>query len=241
MSEKGRYWMIIAISVFNTVAIIYLVINHFSYTPAFEEKKVEFQENAISPIQNQPNDSNQSAVLSESDYRRSLSAVKTSLAHAYVNQLSIADSLYREKKYSEARTAYAEAAKLNSNYTYPVDMISLIDMLITDAESEIEPAADTATHLPHSTGMPESPVDPSLNGGDYHIVAGIFSSTRNARKMMDNIRQTKREPIFEPYGETGLFMVIYASFASEAEAEEELHEVRKKITPDAWIMHKSLK
>lgn len=235
--------MIIAISVFNTVAIIYLVIIHFSNTPAFEQNKAEFRESTSVPEHSQSNDSLQSTVLSATDYLTTKpAAAKSSPANAYINQLSIADNFYREKNYEQARAAYAEATKLNNDYTYPEDMISLIDLLIVEFDSITVSSANPIISPPHSGGFSDSPaVKPSFIRGDYHIVAGIFSSTRNARKMMDNIRQTNREPIFEPYGETGLFMVIYASFASEAEAEEELHEVRKKITQDAWIMHKSLK
>ncbi len=233
--------MIIAVSVFNTVAIIYLVINHFSNAPVFDKNAVELQYGANSQEPVHTNDSVQSPVITSTDYLSKTRASKTSPAHAYINQLTIADSLYRDKRYSQARAAYAEAAKLNSNYSYPVDMISLIDLLIADS-NEDEPKPETTLPPPDSGESSRVPSgDDTLSRGDYHIVAGVFSSTKNAQKMMDSIRKTGIAPAIEPYGTSGLFVVIYGSFNTENEAEEQLFEVRKSITKDAWIMHKSLK
>jgi preprotein translocase subunit Sss1 len=74
----------------------------------------------------------------------------------------------------------------------------------------------------------------------YHIMAGAFRDERNAQKIFEKLSSQGYKARRIPENKYGLFPVLYASYATFAEAEKAKQEIRNTVNPDAWILIESL-
>jgi len=74
----------------------------------------------------------------------------------------------------------------------------------------------------------------------YHIMAGAFREERNAEKIFKQLSNQGYKARRIPQNKYGLFPVLYASYATFAEAEKAKKEIQKTVNPDAWILVESL-
>jgi len=74
----------------------------------------------------------------------------------------------------------------------------------------------------------------------YHIMAGAFREERNADKIFKQLSNQGYKARRIPQNKYGLFPVLYASYATFAEAEKAKKEIQNTINPDAWILVESL-
>ena len=81
-----------------------------------------------------------------------------------------------------------------------------------------------------SNGNNETTIKP------FHLVAAAFKNEKNADKEVQHLIQKGYEARKLALNKNGLFPVVYASFASFAQAEELRVEVKKSINPEAWVL-----
>lgn len=69
----------------------------------------------------------------------------------------------------------------------------------------------------------------------FHIVAGAFRSEKNADKELTNLLRKGFDAKRIEKNESGLYPVIYGSYASYSKAHEEMAKI-KKHNPGAWVL-----
>ncbi|MGL2988502.1 SPOR domain-containing protein [Flavobacterium sp. RSSA_27] len=74
----------------------------------------------------------------------------------------------------------------------------------------------------------------------YHIMAGAYRSEENANKELRTLKKLGYEAKRIPENKSGLFPVIYGSFATFAEAQKAQKQIIEEHNPDAWILIQSL-
>ncbi|MFP5437589.1 MAG: SPOR domain-containing protein [Bacteroidia bacterium] len=72
----------------------------------------------------------------------------------------------------------------------------------------------------------------------YHVVAGAFKSEANAEKAAQALIAKGYEAHRLDVNKAGLFPVVYGSFATYAEAQQNANEIHQTGDTDAWIMVK---
>lgn len=74
----------------------------------------------------------------------------------------------------------------------------------------------------------------------YHVVAGAFSQEENAEKMYQELIKLGYRAKKIGKNKHGLFPVIYGSFASYSEAQNEMERIKKSHNPEAWVLIEEL-
>lgn len=91
--------------------------------------------------------------------------------------------------------------------------------------------------LPEKTTAPIDELKP-VSDLSYHIVVGCFRIEENAVNLETDLKSKGMSAIIIGKNERGLTMVSAASFASFAEAENELSKIKIEVIPGAWILKK---
>lgn len=74
----------------------------------------------------------------------------------------------------------------------------------------------------------------------YHIMAGAYRSEENANKELRALKKLGYEAKRIPENKSGLFPVVYGSYATFAEAQKAQKEIIEHENPDAWILIQTL-
>nr|WP_315156274.1 SPOR domain-containing protein [uncultured Flavobacterium sp.] len=74
----------------------------------------------------------------------------------------------------------------------------------------------------------------------YHIMAGAYRSEENANKELRALKKLGYEAKRIPENKSGLFPVVYGSYATFAEAQKTQKEIIENENPDAWILIQTL-
>ena len=74
----------------------------------------------------------------------------------------------------------------------------------------------------------------------YHIMAGAFRDPKNAQQVYDRLIKLGYKAKKIEQNKHGLYPVIYASYATFAEAEEAKKEIQNKENQEAWLLVESL-
>ena len=74
----------------------------------------------------------------------------------------------------------------------------------------------------------------------YHIVAGAFRSEANAQKRYNQLIAKGYKARVLAINKSGLYPVLYGSYTSFLEAENEKNEIIETDNPEAWILIQSL-
>lgn len=74
----------------------------------------------------------------------------------------------------------------------------------------------------------------------YHVVAGAFRQEENAIKIYGELLKLGYPARRIPQNKHGLYPVVYASFASYTEAQNEMLRIKKSHNPEAWLLIEEL-
>jgi cell division septation protein DedD len=74
----------------------------------------------------------------------------------------------------------------------------------------------------------------------YHIMAGAYRSEENANKELRDLKKLGYEAKRIPENKSGLFPVVYGSYATFSEAQKAQKEIIEEHNPDAWILIQTL-
>jgi len=74
----------------------------------------------------------------------------------------------------------------------------------------------------------------------YHVVAGAFRQEENAIKIYGELIKLGYPARRIPKNKHGLYPVVYASFASYTEAQNEMLRIKKSHNPEAWLLIEEL-
>lgn len=74
----------------------------------------------------------------------------------------------------------------------------------------------------------------------YHVVAGSFMNEANANRIFNELKALGYEPIRLEKNQFGLYPVLYGSYASYTEAQNEMKEIQKSHNKEAWVLIKEL-
>ncbi|MEN1784441.1 MAG: SPOR domain-containing protein [Bacteroidota bacterium] len=72
--------------------------------------------------------------------------------------------------------------------------------------------------------------------GSHHIVAGAFRVKKNADKKIQQLRAQGYQGVYLGVNARGLHQVAYASFENNTEALQFLREIKRTVSPDAWLI-----
>ncbi|KGO87480.1 HU domain-containing protein [Flavobacterium suncheonense] len=74
----------------------------------------------------------------------------------------------------------------------------------------------------------------------YHVVAGSFRNEANAQRIFDELKTMGYEPVRLEKNGFGLYPVLYGSYASYAEAQNQMKTIQKTHNKEAWVLIKEL-
>lgn len=214
MNSNRKYWIVITLSVINSLVVLFLVIRHWSGNNLFEKDNYGRRQR-------------------DSIFGKAYSNPENGLNDFYLNNnyletLFYADSLYKAGELSKAREIYFYADTLYAFYNYPLMKIRLIDSILSSRQSHI---------LYQESYNKQVNLEQTLSAMKYHIIVGVFREASMASNVMQRVKDSGKMPIVRPYKDKNLIVVIHSSYVSFGEAELELPAVRKEIVPDAWILH----
>lgn len=72
----------------------------------------------------------------------------------------------------------------------------------------------------------------------YYIIAGSFSSEKNAGRLISQLKQQGFEAVMAGTSKTGMYRVAYTAVEGRAEANRKLYAIRRDNNPDAWMLRK---
>lgn len=74
----------------------------------------------------------------------------------------------------------------------------------------------------------------------YHVVAGAFRQEENALKMYNELVKLGYPAKRIPQNKHGLFPVVYGSYSSYIDAQNEMNRIKKSHNPEAWLLIQEL-
>lgn len=74
--------------------------------------------------------------------------------------------------------------------------------------------------------------------GIHHIIAGAFRVRENADKKIKQLREQGFDAHYVGQNDFGMHQVAYGSFADPKEALDSLHQIRRTVSADAWLLSK---
>jgi hypothetical protein len=110
----------------------------------------------------------------------------------------------------------------------------------SEVQKEIQNKIQEATFF-IKTPLPNVTMAVKPSTMSYHIVAGSFRSEKNADRSLNWLKSigflnAKRIP----KNNFGLYPVVYASYPSFNEAQDEIKKIRQRNDPEAWLLIKDL-
>lgn len=72
--------------------------------------------------------------------------------------------------------------------------------------------------------------------GIHHVIAGAFRVAENANKKVAELREKGYDATYLGTNEYGLHQVTYSSFQDPEEALQFLREIKRTVSPDAWLL-----
>jgi len=109
----------------------------------------------------------------------------------------------------------------------------------TKVQKQVEQKIQTATFI-ISNPLPAVTLTVSEGKMPYHVVAGAFQMEKNAEKMYDLLLKLGYPARRIPQNKHGLFPVVYKSFSSYTEAQNEMQRIKKSHNPEAWLLIQEL-
>ena len=91
-----------------------------------------------------------------------------------------------------------------------------------------------------SNPLPAATLSIEKQTGNYHIVAGAFRVEANSDKKVNQLRSKGYKARKIGVNRYGLHEVVYASFETRSEAQNNLYKIRREHNRDAWLLIKKL-
>ena len=108
----------------------------------------------------------------------------------------------------------------------------------TAVQKQVQNKIQEATFLIENT-MPSVTLTVKEEKLSYHIVAGVFRNEENAENVYNDLVRSGFKARRIAPNRHGLFPVLYGSYATNAEAQEDLNKIHE-INPDAWLLVRTL-
>lgn len=108
------------------------------------------------------------------------------------------------------------------------------------ANEQLDAKVQEATFV-ISNPLPAATLSLEKQSGNYHIVAGAFRVEANSDKKVKQLRDQGFKARKIGANRYGLHEVVYASFETRTEAQQELYKIRREHNRDAWLLIKRLK
>ncbi|WP_445386304.1 SPOR domain-containing protein [Robiginitalea sp. IMCC44478] len=150
--------------------------------------------------------------------RRASSGIRPLLKYAAVVFLSVAAGIsgymfYQQKGYSDA-------------------------MVRANAQEEVSRNIQEATFFKsHPLELPSITVEIAhKQKGNHHIIAGAFRFRENADKKIAQLKAKGYNARYLGANAYGLHQVTYGSYSNPAEALQQLREIKRTESPDAWLL-----
>ncbi|RAR72822.1 HU domain-containing protein [Flavobacterium aciduliphilum] len=109
----------------------------------------------------------------------------------------------------------------------------------TKVQKQVEKKIQEATFFIQNP-LPTVTLTLSESKRPYHIVAGSFLEEQNADRMYEELLKLGYQAKKIRQNKHGLYPVIYGSFASYTEAQNELDKIKKSHNPEAWLLIEEL-
>ncbi|NNE32403.1 MAG: HU-CCDC81 and SPOR domain-containing protein [Winogradskyella sp.] len=108
-----------------------------------------------------------------------------------------------------------------------------------EANKKLEAKVQEATFV-IGNPLPAATLNLEKQTGNYHIVAGAFRIEANSDKKVKQLRNKGFKARKIGVNRYGLHEVVYSSFETRAEAQQELFKIRRSHNSDAWLLIKKL-
>ena len=108
------------------------------------------------------------------------------------------------------------------------------------ANEQLDAKVQEATFV-ISNPLPAATLSLEKQSGNYHIVAGAFRVEANSDKKVSQLRSKGYKARKIRANRYVLHEVVYGSYATRAEAQDELYKIRREHNRDAWLLIKALK
>tara|TARA_R110002049_G_scaffold8787_1_gene46776 strand:+ start:6472 stop:7413 length:942 start_codon:yes stop_codon:yes gene_type:complete len=109
-----------------------------------------------------------------------------------------------------------------------------------EANEQLDAKVQEATFV-ISNPLPAATLNIEKQGGNYHIVAGAFRVEANSDKKVNQLKNKGYKARTIGVNRYGLHEVVYGSYNSREEAQQELFKIRREHNRDAWLLIKKLK
>jgi len=167
MNSNRKYWIVITLSVINSLVVLFLVIRHWSGNNLFEKDNYGRRQR-------------------DSIFGKAYSNPENGLNDFYLNNnyletLFYADSLYKAGELSKAREIYFYADTLYAFYNYPLMKIRLIDSVLSSRQSHI---------LYQESYNKQVNLEQTLSAMKYHIIVGVFREASMASNVMQRVKDS---------------------------------------------------
>ena len=109
----------------------------------------------------------------------------------------------------------------------------------SEAKQEIDNKIQEATFF-ISNPLPAAKFSLEKQNGNYHIVAGAFRVEANSDKKIEQLKSLGYKARKIGVNRFGLHEVVYSSYETRTEAQQELFKIRSSHNKDAWLLVKDL-
>lgn len=127
--------------------------------------------------------------------------------------------------------------KLYDNYLQNVAQQTL--MVQTKVQQKVNQKIQEATFFIENP-LPSVTLTVANEKLPYHVVAGVFRIESNAQNAYESLLKLGFKAKRLPANKHGLFPVLYGSFASYADAQNTLKDIKKLDNKDAWLLIEEL-
>ncbi|HPR57758.1 MAG TPA: SPOR domain-containing protein [Bacteroidales bacterium] len=134
------------------------------------------------------------------------------------SELQTADSFFIAGAYEQARIHYTRAGEVAPHHSAPIVKLEEIEAIMNNQ-------AEKQKRL-------EKP---------FHIVVGVFENAKNLEQTKKMVIQKGGQPLVIYRKKLNLQAVTYNSYSTLQEAYNNLAQIKKLFTPDAWILYHSEK
>lgn len=138
-------------------------------------------------------------------------------------------------KYAAAVALFATAGTYGYKMYYDYTVEQKTQLVHKTVQEKVTQTIQQATFI---IPNPSSSVDLTIEelSKPYHIIAGAFRSEKNAKKIVEELKDKGYEAHTLPLNRFGLIPVAFGSFNTLAEAQKLKTEIRKDENTEAWLL-----
>ncbi|WP_317167127.1 HU domain-containing protein [Winogradskyella wichelsiae] len=142
-------------------------------------------------------------------------------------------------KYAAAAVVFLGLGGFSAT-TYYNSLIETHNQLAQEqANEQLDAKVQEATFVMNP--LPAATLSLEKQSGNYHIVAGAFRVEANSETKVKELRDKGFKARKIGTNRFGLHEVVYGSFETRSEAQQELSQIRSEHNRDAWLLLKKIK